>query len=747
MGRPMSVQTTSAARRGILLRFSENRTGYLAVLVALGIGVFTIYTLAQFDPAQSDNSLLTALIAIDVLAVIIVGGFVIRQILRLWTERKQKMAGHQLHWRLALLFGGVAALPAVITTAFALFVVDYSLRGWFAERISTAVTGSVQVADAYFEEHASSIRSDVLTIANDVNREAFKLLAEPNLLNQYLTNQAVLRNLSEAIILDGTGQVVAKSRFAFAVTFTRIADDWLQQARKGEVVILRGDDTNKLRAAVKLNSFVDAYLFVGRFIDRSVLDAVDNTRLAAADYQQLGIRQLDLQVSFAFVFGLILVLLLITALWIGLNLATAIVEPLGSVISVAEQVRGGNLSQRVPAGLEVDEIARLGISFNNMLDELNRSREQLVQANMQIDRRREFTEAVLGGVSSGVIGLDTDHRITLPNNTSRQLLQLSDAELIGKRLEDVVPEFAGLIAAGASRRRKFAEDQIILARGGRRLTLRARIATEKVDGRVIGYVVTFDDVTDLLTAQRKAAWSDVARRIAHEIKNPLTPIQLAADRLRRKYKPEDPEAGAQFSEYLSIIGRQVDDIGRMVDEFSSFARMPQPVLKPLVLRDLALGQVALYDAQNVTFVTNLDSDGSDALVLGDAGLLRQALTNIIQNALDSLGEASLSGSGSGSGSGHASSHASSPEIRLEMAVNDGFVCLGISDNGPGFPEMDRAQLLEPYVTNREKGTGLGLAIVSKIVQDHSGELELLDGKNGGACVMIRLPKYEQQEPA
>ena len=201
----------------------------------------------------------------------------------------------------------------------------------------------------------------------------------------------------------------------------------------------------------------------------------------------------------------------------------------------------------------------------------------MVQANKQIDRRREFTEAVRGGVSSGVIGLDSEHKITLPNNTSRQLLGLSDTDMIGRRLEDVVPEFAGLVAAGSARRRKFAEDQVILTRAGRRLTLRARIASEKVDGRVIGYVVTFDDVTDLLTAQRKAAWSDVARRIAHEIKNPLTPIQLAADRLRRKYQPDDQQAGAQFSEYLSIIGRQVDDIGRMVDEFSSFARMPQPV--------------------------------------------------------------------------------------------------------------------------------------------------------------------------
>jgi len=721
----------TTARRGILLRFSENRIGYLAVLVALGIGILTIYQLSQFDPVGTDSGTLTTLIVIDLIAVVIVGGFVIRQILRLWVERRQKMAGYQLHWRLALLFGGVAALPAVITTAFALFVVDYSLRGWFADRISTAVTGSVQVADSYFEEHSSSIRSDVLTIANDVNREAFKLLSEPNLLNQYLTNQAALRNLSEAIILDGTGQVVAKSRFAFAVTFTSIGGDWLAKARQGEVVILRGDQTNKLRAAVKLNSFVDAYLFVGRFIDRSVLEAVDSTRLAAADYQQLGISQLDLQVSFAFVFGLILALLLITALWIGLNLATAIVEPLGSVISVAEQVRDGNLSERVPEGLEVDEIARLGLSFNNMLDELTRSREQLVQANMQIDRRREFTEAVLSGVSSGVIGLDKDRKVTLPNMTACQLLQRAETDLIGNRLEEVVPEFASLISSGASRRRKFAEEQILLTGEGKRLTLRARIATEKVDGRVIGYVVTFDDVTDLLAAQRKAAWSDIARRIAHEIKNPLTPIQLAADRRRRKYKPDDEVASEQFAEYRSTIARQVDDLGRMVDEFSAFARMPQPVMQPLSLRELAIGQVALFEGQGVAIEASLGAKDVPAMVIGDAGLLRQALTNIIQNAMDSLGGAGLE----------------KPRIDLELTSHEGVFKLAVTDNGPGFPDIDRARLVEPYVTKRDKGTGLGLAIVSKIVQDHGGELELQDAKGGGARVVINLPQYDESDGA
>ena len=717
---------TDTRQRGSILRFSENRLGYIAVLIALSIGMLTVFNLSRFDPAQQDSTLLTTLIAIDFLAVIIVGGFVIRQILQLVNERRQRMAGYQLHWRIALMFGGVAALPAIIITAFALFVVDYSLRGWFADRISTAVTESVQVADYYFEEHASSIQSDVLTIANDVNREAFKLRGNPALLEQYLTNQTALRNLSEAIILDGTGQVIAKSRFAFAVTFMNIRGEWLTDARDGEVVLLRADQTNKLRAVIKLNSFVDAYLFVGRFIDRSVLEAVDNTRLAAADYQQLGIRQLDLQISFAFVFGLFLALLLITALWIGLNLATAIVEPLGSVISVAEQVRSGNLSPRVPKGLELEEIARLGLSFNNMLDEIVRSREQLVQANKQIDRRREFTEAVLGGVSSGVIGLDKDLNVTLPNSTATQLLQVSTDALIGHPLVDVVPEFDGLVSTARSRKRNFAEEQIMLERSGQHLTLRARIAAERVDGAIIGYVVTFDDVTDLLSAQRKAAWSDIARRIAHEIKNPLTPIQLASDRLRRKYTPEDEAAGEQFTEYLSIIGRQVEDIGRMVDEFSAFARMPQPAMAPVDLQALVAGQITLFEDDAVTLSMVTDNPDASYTVLGDAGLLRQAVLNLIQNGVDSLRE----------------SRTKAPRIELALAHDAGIVTLKIMDNGPGYPDMDRSKLLEPYVTHRAKGTGLGLAIVSKIVQDHAGTLELLDAEEGGACAIIRLGFHE-----
>ena len=703
--------------------FSEDRLAYISILFTLGMGAATAFALTRVDYLSNDTDFVMWLIIIDALALLVLGTLVGRQIWRLWSERRQRLAGHQLHWRMAVLFGGVTTFPAIIVTLFSLFVVDYSLRGWFAERISTAVNESVRVAESYFDEHARSISGKVLTMANDVNREAYRLVGKGNLMGRYLSDQAALRNLLDAIIFDGTGQVLAKSQFAFAVTFTNLEPSWVEKARKGEVVVLRADETNKLRAVVKLNSYVDAYLLVGRFIDSKVLLAMDQTRLAASDYQQLGFQQLDLQISFAVLFGIILLLILIASLWIGLNLATAIVGPIGSVIHVAEQVRAGNLSQRVPEDLQLEEISRLGSAFNRMLDELVRSREQLVQANTQIDQRREFTEAVLGGVSSGVVGLDRDGKVTLPNATARELLGKKDTDLIGRKLADVITEFRGLLAITNQKKRRFGEEQIILQRQNSHLVLRARIVSEVIEGRVIGYVVTFDDVTSLLSAQRKAAWSDIARRIAHEIKNPLTPIQLASDRLLKKYRPDDQKAADQFEEYVRIIMRQVDDIGRMVDEFSAFARMPQPQMDRHSLLEIVNGQISLFASKDLSLDVEINDAKQDYATICDAGLVRQALTNLLQNAKDSLQE----------------HHVAAPAIHISMAIEDDMTAITLVDNGPGFPEMDLGKLLEPYVTTRQKGTGLGLAIVSKIMEDHGGNMQLGKADSGGALVCLKFP--------
>ena len=702
----------------------EDRLAYLVIILTLSLGAGIYALFAQVDYLSDDSPYIGVIFAASMLALIALLIFVGRQILKIWRERRQRMAGSQLHWRLAILFGGVTTLPAIIVAFFAISVLDFSLKGWFAQRISTAVEQSVLIADAYFEEHSSSVRGQILAMANDINREATNLSVNPVLLEDYLNNQTLLRNLSEAVIVDGTGQILAKSQFAFALTFSNLDESWIERARDGEVIIFNTGEGNKLRAAIKLNSFVDAYLLVGRFIDSNVLSAVDETKLAASDYQSLSFRQFDLQVSFAVLFFAVTLLLLLSALWIGLNLATSIVAPLSQVIGVVDEVRLGNLKPRVGDNQGLDEIDRLGTSIDDMLDELSRSREQLVAANAQLDQRREFTETVLGGVSSGVIGLDKKGIINLPNQAACTLLGIKLTDMLGEKLDELVPEFKGLTSVIGKKTRPKSEEQIDLFVEGRRITLRARISVESVESRIIGYVVTFDDVTDLLSAQRKAAWSDVARRIAHEIKNPLTPIELAADRLAKKFKPEDDKRNDKYQEYLEIISRQVADIGRMVDEFSAFARMPAPRFNSAIFRDLILGQVQLFanNEQNVALSFDYDKAASDAVSV-DEGLMRQAVNNLLQNALNVLAE----------------NHIEEAKIDISIINKIDDMELTIADNGPGFPDMDLTKLFEPYMTTRDKGTGLGLAIAQKIINDHGGQIRLANQKQGGAIVRIILP--------
>ena len=720
----MSVPAPQPTKSDRTSWLREDRLAYLVIFLTLFVGAGAYGIFARIDYLSADSPYSGAIFIASFCALILLLVFVGRQIWRIWRERRQRMAGSQLHWRLALLFGGITTLPAIIVAFFAITVLDFSLQGWFAKRISTAIEQSVLVADAYYQEHASSVRGQILGMANDINRESAALSGNPAFLEEYLNNQAALRGLSEAVIVDGTGQILAKSQFAFALTFSNLDESWIDRAREGEVVIFDSGQGSKIRAAIKLNSYVDAFLLVGRFVDSTVLKAVDQTKIAASDYQSLSFRQFNLQVSFAALFFAVTLLLLLSALWIGLNLATAIVAPLSQVIGVVDEVRMGNLLPRVGDNQGLDEISRLGTSIDDMLDELSRSRQQLVAANEQLDQRREFTETVLGGVSSGVIGLDIKGVITLPNQMAAQLLGLRMSAMHGKKLDNLVPEFKELTSLIGKKARQKAESQIELYRGGKRLTLRARISAESVENRIIGYVVTFDDVTDLLAAQRKAAWSDVARRIAHEIKNPLTPIELAADRLAKKFKPETEDKKDKYLEYIDIISRQVSDIGRMVDEFSAFARMPAPLLKPASLTELVEGQIALFSSNDHKVALEFDAEPEAQLpLLLDTGLMRQAVTNLIQNALNAVVE----------------SGQDQPKINLSLQKEGDQVVLTITDNGPGFPDGDFAQLFEPYMTTRDEGTGLGLAIVQKIITDHQGSIHLSNSDSGGAVVTISLP--------
>jgi two-component system nitrogen regulation sensor histidine kinase NtrY len=543
--------------------------------------------------------------------------------------------------------------------------------------------------------------------------------------------QAALRGLTEAMVFDRAGQMLARSSLAFTLGFEPVPDDAIHLADTGDVAIMTNDSDDRVRALVRLNQFGDVYLYVGRFIEPRVLNHMEETQRAAALYEQMEGQRSGFQITFALIFMMVAMLFLVAAVAIGIHFAAQFAGPISRLISAAEQVRGGDLAARVPEGETDDELASLSRAFNRMTYQIESQQRELREANRQLDERRRFTETVLTGVSAGVIGLDSLGRVNLPNRSASALLGTDLEQAIGQDLAEVAPEMAGLLDEAERRPDRLAQSQVELIRGNSTRTLLVRIAAEHNGRDISGFVVTFDDITELLSAQRKAAWADIARRIAHEIKNPLTPIQLAAERLRRRYLKEIKSDVETFTICTDTIVRHVGDIGRMIDEFSSFARMPTPVLKPENLVEIVHRAVFLQRTAHPEIVFEPVFPANPVAVSCDARLVGQALINIVKNAIESI-EARREDD-SANPPGH---------IRVSVAEKDGQATVIIEDNGKGLPQHGREQLTEPYVTTRTKGTGLGLAIVKKIMEDHHGELVLEDGELEGARVSLHFAASE-----
>ena len=494
-----------------------------------------------------------------------------------------------------------------------------------------------------------------------------------------------------------------------------------EKARNGEAAVLTAEDDQRVRALVRLTGlFGETFLYVGRFVDPKVLAHMEQTSAAAAEYERLEGRRSGLEFAFSMVFAVISMLLLTSVVWVGLSMATNLAAPIIRLIDATERVRSGDFTTSVTEG-EPDEMGQLSRAFNRMTLQLNQQRKELVEANRELDERRRFTETVLNGVSAGVMGLDYMGVVTLVNPSACRLLNRKADAMIGHSLAVMIPAFAAVIEelrSNAPDRQVRREVQVTGKDGGPR-TLLVQVSIEEGQG----YVVTFDDVTELVSAQRKAAWADVARRIAHEIKNPLTPIQLSAERLKRKYFKEISSDPNTFSALIETIVRQVGDIGRMVDEFSSFARMPQPRMKDDDLVDICRQAVFMQRTgyPEIRFETQLPD--APLVIHCDARLLGQALTNLLKNAVESI-------------AGRDGEQTEPGHIILSISAVNSTVRVDIDDNGRGLPSEDRDRLTEPYVTTRAKGTGLGLAIVRKIMEDHGGELLLEDGPLGGARVSL-----------
>ncbi len=731
-----SLTTTSSQTRWSRLA-SWMRQPYmarrLAIILAVAATLSGLATYYTFRSLQPDAQWVLGLLWLDVILLLSLGGIVAYRLARIMLARRRGSVGSRLHARLVALFSFVAVAPAILVAIFAVMFLHYGLESWFSERVKRALSNSLNVAQSYLEEHKDIIRGDALAMAADIDREAPKLIDDAARFQQMFDAQAALRSLTEAIIFSGNGRLIAKTGLSFGLEIEALPDAaQLAKATAGEAVILTNDSEDRVRALVNLSSFDDTYLYVGRFVDSKVLGYLAETREVVSEYESLELRRSGIERLFAVTFGVVALLLLLAAVWVGLLFANGLATRITGLIKAADLVSAGDLSVRMPETEEKDEIDHLQSTFNRMTDQLSSQRDELVQANSQLDRRRAFTEAVIGGVSSGVIGLDRQGLITLPNLKALDFLEQTADRLIGRPVIAVLPEIAGLLAgAVAAPNIPAMEEQLEFRRMDGHRTLLVRVSAQiDDDQQIAGFVVTFEDITELLGAQRTAAWSEIARRIAHEIKNPLTPIRLSAERLKRKYLPQIEQDQDTFTGSIDTIVRQVDTIGNLINEFSAFARMPAPVFNYESACDLVRQAVYLQQGARaeVRFETELPDD--DIQLYCDSRKVAQALTNLVQNAVQSVLQRLT----------NEADHGERGWVLVRLKATESFCSIEVHDNGQGLPTDEPVgRLTEPYVTKRADGTGLGLAIVKKIMEEHAGTISLSNREGGGACVSLSFP--------
>lgn len=657
--------------------------------------------------------------------LLIFAGFVGHRIVGLFVGKSGKLQA-----RFITYFGLMAIIPVVVLAVFSGYILEKGMQNWFSDRVRTTLNNSLEVAEAYLEEHRMVIQGDVLAMAYDINSQALAVSQNTRFLQLLVEDQMAKRSLSEAMVFNGRGNLLAEASTSFSLTNIGIPRDILNRAESGEVILVSNTDEDRVKAYMKLEAYADAYLYVSRFVDPKVLGHLENTRAAFSEYEAREAERSDIQFSFDLVFGAIALFLLLVAIWVGFLVAGSMTTPISNLADAAEKVGQGKFRTQLPISTAKDEIGTLSRAFGRMTRKLESQQKDLKNKNTQLDERRRFTEAVLSGVSAGVIGLDKRGNINLPNTSACEFFEKTPKALEGKRLLTLMPELKPLLCQVMETGDETAQGQVAVKLGGKERTLLVRIASESTDSIIGGYVITFDDITDQLSDQRTAAWADVARRIAHEIKNPLTPIQLSAERLKRKYGKALPEDDTVFEQCTETIIRQVGDLRRMVDEFSSFARMPKPIFREESLGNIVKQALFLQEVSSPNIDFTLTAPEGEIKIACDGRQISQAMTNILKNAVESISERA-----SEDGKKTNGKHIGQIKITLEKTAD--LVRVLVADDGSGFPDEHVEKLVEPYVTTREKGTGLGLAIVRKIMEDHGGQIRLSKPEKGrGALVAL-----------
>lgn len=699
----------------------------MLALLAVALAVYTFLNISgNLPPAgQSPQRIWLLLLAnVGVLLALILT--LARRLRGMLSKGDQPFFKSRLQKRVMLSFITVAILPTLVVSVFSALFFNFGVKAWFNERVDTAVEESLMVAEAYLNEHRENIRLEALSMASDINRFSSSTLASPSELSRFVSAQADRRQLTEVVVFQHN-RIIAQGRLSFALAFESLPTSTLQRAEGGEVVILHDEaiSPGRVRALVELESPQEAYLLVGRLVDEKVISHMEKTQGAVNEYRRLKKQLRRLQLAFSGVFVSLSLVLLLAAVWYALVFSGRLTTPIMRLASAAERVRAGDYSGRVEQGMDHDEISSLTRAFNRMVDQLQTQRSELISANRELDARRHFSEAVLGGVSAGVIALDADKHTTLSNRSAALILYGNQEEVLVKRqISEILPGIQELLVE-AETRGNISQGSISLPRGQSLLTLHVRVTVERSYDKIIGYIVTFDDISPLVAAQRNAAWSDVARRVAHEIKNPLTPIALSAERLKRKYgKQLTGEDAETFNRYIDTISRHAADIGRMVEEFVAFARMPGAMMRDADMVQLCKRVVFSEQVAHPTITYRLNAEVDKIILNCDERQISQVLTNVIKNAAEAIEGIQVD----------SVNHAGKIEISIKLEGE--YIRIFVADNGPGFPPDKIDSMLEPYVTTRSKGTGLGLAIVKKIVEEHKGTLTLANNPTGGALVML-----------
>ena len=712
----------------LLLNVFRQKLFLVSILLSLLICFFIYNSLYQFKLINDHENIFTISLIISFLLIVIIFFILLKNIFFILNQIKLEKAGQELQKKILLIFSVIALTPTLFISFFSIFIFDAALSGWFNKKISTAISQSVEVAKQYLDEHQSGMRGDILELVNLININSEIFSSDKNKFNNFLDKYTRQHNLSEAVIIDSIGNVLAFSEFVFEYTYTEIPPKFYDTANNGKILIVKEDDSNKMRAFIKLPQYIDAYLLITSFVDQRVLNAIKSTSIAVSDYQSIEIKQFDIKISFIVIFLLITLILLFTSLIIGLNIANRLFEPITSLIRGAEEVGGGNLdykiSDEVLSKININEIKRLVQAFNLMISDLKSNRVDLEHANDQLDKRRKFSESVLSGVYSGVIGLDKNLKINLPNVTATNLLGITIGKDFGKPILDIVPEFTDVINSLLTSKKNVVEDKIYIVRDDKVLNLITRFVVQKSDDLILGYVLTFDDVTSLIAAQKMGAWSDIARRIAHEIKNPLTPIRLAAERLMNKLSSNRKIDKKTFEQSLNMITRQVDDIHHLVDEFSSFARMPSPKLKVININKVIVEYINPMISSFEKVLIEVDDVIENALIMGDEKQIRQACGNLIKNSYENLN----------------SNDIKNARISIIFKIENNFAEIYVNDNGTGIEKSIISQIIEPYFTTKVGGSGLGLAITKKIIDDHNGSIFIRPLKGSkGTSILLKFP--------